>query len=1187
MKKTVLLIGLVCMLAASFAYAQTQRADVIWARAVIDEAITLDGVLNESAWAKAESIVVVYPTSTVDLPPGSGFFNEGGAIASDPTHAIVKFLVQSNRLYLAVVAKDSSVGGGLFNQFDGFLMNMRSHATRDAVSQIAPVFEYFYGWVTEPWADPNTGAVGASPGFFGWAGGRRDSLYAEGFPRSEIWNAVTTVQGTSNDDTTPDVGWTTEIEFNLDAKTFLNPDNANERRYSGGYDVTDQDGDIIEFNMSIYDADWQWPQQDTRYSRNRTWLQGPWGNASVFNVLRIHARPDVTVNSGPAPEIDPEVVIPNGVFHDAPTIDGSLNEGVWDGAANLDIRYGDDALRESYPSIGPYRSGQFQPELNSARAAVLDPADATLKLFFKDNWLYLGVDVRDQSVFGNANFDQWDGVRIFITEREELNGDNSHLTRTLTARVGDNGALVTEGYLSTLLADTVNGAHASLILKPGTTANDFNDVDTGYEIELAVDLTYFGYPAGRGDGALWIGACLHDGDEFPNVADNYGNRVWWMKEHDNNAGPAWAYMDPTNAIPAEPPVFSSGRSDAVWARTTTEVITLDGQLDETSWANAEAFVLRYPTSSIELPPGSGFFNEGGSIASDPTNATIKFLVRGNKLYLGVVAKDKSVGGGLFNQFDGFLMNMRSHATRDAASQIAPVFEYFYGWVTEPWADPNTGAVGASPGFFGWAGGRRDSLYAEGFPRSEIWNAVTSVQGTSNDDATPDVSWTTEIEFNLDAKTFLNPDNANERRYSGGYDVTRQEGDIIEFNMSIYDADWQWPLQNDLYSRNRTWLQGPWGNASVFNVVRIHARPDVTVNSGPVPEVGAELVIPNGVNFDAPAVDGKLDEAVWSEAAGFDIRYGDDDLRASYPAIGPYRSGQFQPELNGARAAVLDPADATLKWFFKEDMLYIGVDVRDGAVWGNANFDQWDGIRIFINDREILNGDNSHLARTLTARVGPDEVLVTEGFLSTLLADTVNGAQAGLSLKTGSTVNNFNDVDDGYQIELALDLSFFGYPSGRGDGVLYVGACLHDGDEFANVADNYGNRVWWMKEHDNNAGPAYAYMDPSVTVGIEERDGGNAIPKVFALLGNYPNPFNPSTTIRFAMPEAGIVTLKVYDILGRTVANLPMGMKTPGEQKVVFNADRLSSGVYFYRLHMLGLSSHKESATRYRKMMYVK
>jgi len=57
-------------------------------------------------------------------------------------------LVAGNNLYLAILAKDASVGGGLFNQFDGFLMNLRDHSKPD---RPAPSAEYFYGWVTEGW----------------------------------------------------------------------------------------------------------------------------------------------------------------------------------------------------------------------------------------------------------------------------------------------------------------------------------------------------------------------------------------------------------------------------------------------------------------------------------------------------------------------------------------------------------------------------------------------------------------------------------------------------------------------------------------------------------------------------------------------------------------------------------------------------------------------------------------------------------------------------------------------------------------------------------------------------------------------------------------------------------------------------------------------------------------------------
>jgi hypothetical protein len=81
-----------------------------------------------------------------------------------------------------------------------------------------------------------------------------------------------------------------------------------------------------------------------------------------------------------------------------------------------------------------------------------------------------------------------------------------------------------------------------------------------------------------------------------------------------------------------------------------------------------------------------------------------------------------------------------------------------------------------------------------------------------------------------------------------------------------------------------------------------------------------------------------------------------------------------------------------------------------------------------------------------------------------------------------------------------------------------------------------------------------------------------VPAEFALSQNYPNPFNPSTTIRFGLAERSRVSLVVYDVAGRTTAVLADADMPAGNFTVGFDGDRLSSGVYFYRIHAVHGSS---------------
>jgi hypothetical protein len=82
------------------------------------------------------------------------------------------------------------------------------------------------------------------------------------------------------------------------------------------------------------------------------------------------------------------------------------------------------------------------------------------------------------------------------------------------------------------------------------------------------------------------------------------------------------------------------------------------------------------------------------------------------------------------------------------------------------------------------------------------------------------------------------------------------------------------------------------------------------------------------------------------------------------------------------------------------------------------------------------------------------------------------------------------------------------------------------------------------------------------------------PEQYLLGQNFPNPFNPNTTIAYELPHAGIVSLKVYDVMGREVSVQAEGEQEAGGYSVQFNAQTLSSGIYFYQLRFDGRSETK-------------
>lgn len=103
----------------------------------------------------------------------------------------------------------------------------------------------------------------------------------------------------------------------------------------------------------------------------------------------------------------------------------------------------------------------------------------------------------------------------------------------------------------------------------------------------------------------------------------------------------------------------------------------------------------------------------------------------------------------------------------------------------------------------------------------------------------------------------------------------------------------------------------------------------------------------------------------------------------------------------------------------------------------------------------------------------------------------------------------------------------------------------------------------------------AFSDGFGVVSGVGQPAGPRIPTEFSLGNAFPNPFNPVTHLQFSIPRSAIVTLKVYDVLGREVSTLAEGMRQPGYYSIAWDASGVPSGVYYYRLQAGAFVETKE------------
>ncbi|MBE0551054.1 MAG: T9SS type A sorting domain-containing protein [Ignavibacterium sp.] len=113
-------------------------------------------------------------------------------------------------------------------------------------------------------------------------------------------------------------------------------------------------------------------------------------------------------------------------------------------------------------------------------------------------------------------------------------------------------------------------------------------------------------------------------------------------------------------------------------------------------------------------------------------------------------------------------------------------------------------------------------------------------------------------------------------------------------------------------------------------------------------------------------------------------------------------------------------------------------------------------------------------------------------------------------------------------------------------------------------NNNLNSVTKLKEFTSAAHNFYKSNFSQLPLSVDEK---HMIADDYYLFQNYPNPFNPITIIRYFIPSEGLVTLKVYDILGQEVKTLVNEFKQANKYEVKFESSGLASGVYIYRIQV--------------------
>jgi photosystem II stability/assembly factor-like uncharacterized protein len=288
-----------------------------------------------------------------------------------------------------------------------------------------------------------------------------------------------------------------------------------------------------------------------------------------------------------------------------------------------------------------------------------------------------------------------------------------------------------------------------------------------------------------------------------------------------------------------------------------------------------------------------------------------------------------------------------------------------------------------------------------------------------------------------------------------------------------------------------------------------------------------------------------------------------------------------------------PPSYTNEWAINTTYYVLG-----NTVWIPVNIYNGNQIRIFKSSDKGYTWTVSTAFSTVINDLEPSAIVFKNQMEGILIA-------SGCYYYNNSTYKIYNTSNGGDSWEettfpLPIDPAFMCNVPGNSEAFVVTapltnigsGYTLDGGNSWQMIEDSLDlclttftlGTVGWSTSW--NLPTIYKYTGSPLT-GVEDQ---NPSPTIFALKQNYPNPFNPSTKIKYSVPQTSQVQIKIFDVLGNEIETLVNEEKLVGTYELMWNAEQLPSGVYFYQLLVSALQGKDGKAGSFvvtKKMILLK